>query len=146
MYSRRIGRRKRGRIPKSIWIRALYSFVVVAGIVLLGTVEMHLLEGWSYLDSLYFTSFLATGQGPPGNLIPTSDVSKLFVSVLAFVSVGSVITSLLFLFGPFLGEVFRAGEERIEEFEKEVEGKKGNGGTAGGRSKEEPERPQQAES
>lgn len=119
--AKRAGRRRRGRVPKSIWVRAVYSFVVVASIVLIGTEGMHLLEGWSYLDSLYFTSFLATGQGPPGNLIPSSDASKLFVSVLAFISVGSVITSLLFLFGPFLGEVFRAGEERFEEHEKAVE-------------------------
>ena len=36
------------------------------------------------------------------------------------VSVGTVITALLFLFGPFLESVLRAGEERIEETSREV--------------------------
>jgi hypothetical protein len=97
---------------------------------LVGTLAMHAIEGWSYLDSFYFTSFIATGQGPPGNLVLSDPTGKVFSSVLAFVSVGTVITALLFLFGPFLGAVFREGEERIEEVgkevEKELEKEKGN--------------------
>jgi uncharacterized oligopeptide transporter (OPT) family protein len=82
---------------------------------------MHAIEGWSYLDSFYFTSFIATGQGPPGNLQPASDLGKVFSSVLAFISVGTVITALLFLFGPFLGRILRVGEEKLEEAERKVE-------------------------
>ena len=89
--------------------------------VIIGTLSMHAIEGWSYLDSFYFTSFIATGQGPPGNLQPASALGKAFSSVLAFVSVGTVITALLFLFGPFLGRVLKAGEDKLEEVEKEVE-------------------------
>ena len=89
--------------------------------VIIGTLAMHAIEGWSYLDSFYFTSFIATGQGPPGNLQPASALGKAFSSVLAFVSVGTVITALLFLFGPFLGRVLKAGEEKLEEVEKVVE-------------------------
>ena len=85
---------------------------------------MHAIEGWSYLDSFYFTSFVATGQGPPANLDPQSAVGKIFASFLAFLSVGTVISALLFLFGPFFGRVFRLGVERIEEVEKEHERKK----------------------
>jgi len=90
-------------------------------VVIIGTLAMHAIEGWSYLDSFYFTSFIATGQGPPGNLQPASALGKAFSSVLAFVSVGTVITALLFLFGPFLGSVLKAGEDKLEEVEKEVE-------------------------
>jgi voltage-gated potassium channel len=109
-------------IPKSFWVRAVYSFLLIAAVVLIGTVAMHAIEGWSYLDAFYFTSFIATGQGPPGNLLPASSFGKVFSSVLAFVSVGTVITALLFLFGPFLGRVLKAGEEKLEEAEREVEG------------------------
>ena len=117
------GRRSRRRmIPKSFWVRAVYSFLLIAAVVLIGTIAMHAIEGWSYLDSFYFTSFIATGQGPPGNLLPASSFGKVFSSILAFVSVGTVITALLFLFGPFLGRVLKAGEEKLEEVEKEVEG------------------------
>ena len=108
------------RIPSSIWKRAAYAMALIVAVVIIGTVAMHAIEGWSYLDSFYFTSFIATGQGPPGNLQPDSPLGKIFSSVLAFVSVGTVITALLFLFGPFLGRVFREGEERLEEVGREV--------------------------
>jgi uncharacterized oligopeptide transporter (OPT) family protein len=119
-----VGRKRNRRrgIPKSFWVRAAYSLVLIAAVVLIGTVAMHFIEGWSYLDSFYFTSFIATGQGPPSDLQPASSLGKVFSSVLAFVSVGTVITALLFLFGPFLGRVLKAGEEKIEEVGREIEG------------------------
>ncbi len=110
-------------IPRSFWVRAAYSFVLIAAVLAVGTVAMHAIEGWSYLDSFYFTSFIATGQGPPASLNPASDLGKVFTSILAFISVGTVITALLFLFGPVLGQVLRAGEEKLEKLEKEVERK-----------------------
>jgi voltage-gated potassium channel len=108
------------RIPASIWRRAVYALSLIAAVVIIGTVAMHAIEGWSYLDSFYFTSFIATGQGPPSNLQPDNPLGKVFSSVLAFVSVGTVITALLFLFGPFLGRVLREGEEKLEEIGREV--------------------------
>jgi uncharacterized oligopeptide transporter (OPT) family protein len=111
--------RRRRRVPHSFFERAVYSFLLIAAVVLLGTVSMHLIEGWSYLDSFYFTSMIATGQGPPANLDPQSASGKVFSAVLAFVSVGTVVSALLFLFGPFFGRVLRLSVERIEEAEKE---------------------------
>ncbi|MDG7006779.1 MAG: two pore domain potassium channel family protein [Nitrososphaerota archaeon] len=114
-------RKARRRIPESFWVRAVFAVALIAAVELIGTVAMHAIEGWSYLDSFYFTSFIATGQGPPANLQPGSPLGKVFSSLLAFVSVGTVVTALLFLFGPFLGRVLRAGEEKLEEIGKEVE-------------------------
>ncbi len=119
--SKRTERRRR-RVPRSFWERALYSFGVIAAMVVIGSVAMHVIQGWSYLGSFYFTSFIATGQGPPANLYPTSAIGKIFASILAFVSVGTVVTALLFLFGPFLGTVLRLSEEKMEELEKGAEG------------------------
>ncbi|MDG6990569.1 MAG: hypothetical protein JRM99_04020 [Nitrososphaerota archaeon] len=116
---------RRRSIPRSFWKRAVYSFLLIVAIELAGTVAMHLIEGWSYLDSFYFTSFIATGQGPPANLVINDAAGKIFASVLAFISVGTVITALLFLFGPFLGRVIRAGEEKVEQIEEEFERGKG---------------------
>jgi len=114
----------RGRhVPHSFLVRALYSFTLIAVVVLAGTIAMHIIEGWSYLDSFYFTSFIATGQGPPANLDPQTSVGKVFSSVLAFISVGTVVTALLFLFGPFLGRVLRVGVEKVEEAGREMKGK-----------------------
>jgi uncharacterized oligopeptide transporter (OPT) family protein len=115
--------RRKARVPRSFWTRAAYSVALISAVLALGTVSMHLLEGWGYLDAFYFTSFIATGQGPPPNLAPTTDPGKLFASILAFLSVGTVVTALLFLFGPFLGRVLRASEEKIEALEKEAEPK-----------------------
>ena len=119
--ARKPERKARHRIPESFWVRAAYSVALIAAVELIGTVAMHAIEGWSYLDSFYFTSFIATGQGPPGNLQPDSPLGKVCSSLLAFVSVGTVVTALLFLFGPFLGRVLRAGEEKLEEIGKDVE-------------------------
>ncbi len=121
MADRGARRNAKRRIPESFWVRAAYSLALIAAVVILGTLAMHAIEGWSYLDSFYFTSFIATGQGPPSELQPASPLGKVFASVLAFVSVGTVITALLFLFGPFLGRVLKAGEERLEEIGREVE-------------------------
>lgn len=82
-------------------------------VVAIGTLGMHSIEGLSYLDSFYFTAMIATGQGP--NFTPTSEVGKIFAALLAFVSVGTVITALLFLFGPFFGSVLKLELEKIEE-------------------------------
>jgi voltage-gated potassium channel len=124
------------RMPSSFWRRAAYALALIVAVVLVGTVAMHAIEGWSYLDSFYFTSFIATGQGPPSNLQPDSPLGKVFSSVLAFVSVGTVITALLFLFGPFLGRLLREGEERLEigREVKELEkpGREPTGGKSGG--------------
>lgn len=110
-------------MPRSFWERALYSFILIVAMLVIGTAAMHAIEGWSFLDSFYFTSFIATGQGPPPNISPDSDLGKVVASLLAFVSVGTVITALLFLFGPFLGTVLKEGEEKIEEIEKDIVGK-----------------------
>lgn len=117
-------RPRRHRIPHSFFRRAIYSFFLIAAVVLIGTLAMSMIEGWSYLDSFFFTSFIATGQGPPADLNPQTWLGKIVSSVLAFISVGTVITALLFLFGPFLAEVLRVGVEKIEEVEREIEGKR----------------------
>ena len=74
---------------------------------------MHYLEGLSYLDAFYFMSMIATAQGPTVLLKTTA--GKIFASLMAFVSVGVVVTAVGFLFGPFLGKLLRIGVEHLEE-------------------------------
>ncbi len=104
---------RRRRIPRSFFTRAIYSVLLIALVVTIGTFGMHAIEGLPYLDSFYFTSMIATGQGP--TFTPVTDGGKIFASLLAFFAVGTVITALLFLFGPFFGSVMKLGLERIEE-------------------------------
>ncbi len=78
-----------------------------------GTVGMHVLEKMSCLDAFYFMSMIATAQGPPA--APATPAGKLFASFMAFISVGTVVASLGFLFGPFFGRLWKVGVERLEE-------------------------------
>jgi len=95
--------------------------LLVSAVLLIGTIGMHLLEGYSYLDAFYFMSMIATSQGP--NITPVTAAGKLFASVMAFMSVGFVVAALGFLFGPFFGLLWRIGHERLEEEIKEIKRK-----------------------
>lgn len=56
---------------------------------------------------------LATAQGPPA--APATFAGKIFASVMAFISVGSIVAALGFLFGPFFGVILRMETERAEK-------------------------------
>src|SRR5437870_1371272 len=95
--------------------RALYSVILIVVVLAVGTLGMHLLEGWAYIDSFYFTSMLVTAEGPPN--APATDIGKIFASFMAFVGVGSVVMDLVFILGPALANIWRKG---IWEVEKEI--------------------------
>ena len=99
-----------------VYRRALYSFMIVASVVSIGTLGIHYLEGYSYVESFFFISMLATGEGPP--VLPATSAGKIFSSLMAFISIGTVVFALSFILGPFLGRLFRAGWEKLEEEER----------------------------
>lgn len=72
-----------------------YHRLEVAAIALLatGTVVYHVLEDWSWVDSLYFSTVALTTVGF-GDLTPTSDVTKLFTVVYILAGVSILITYL----------------------------------------------------
>ena len=78
-----------------------------------GVIGVHILEHLSWIDAFYFMSMIATAQGP--TITPITVAGKIFASFMAFVSVGTVVASLGFLFGPFFGKLWRVGVEHIEE-------------------------------
>jgi len=79
---------------------------------IIGTVGFHLIEGQNWINSVYFESMLATGQGPPFPL--TTDTGRIFASIMAFVSVGSSLSAVLFVLGPLLGRFWRRFVEQVE--------------------------------
>ena len=101
----------------SLGKRASYSLILIASVLLLGTAGFHRLEKLSYLDAFYLTSMLATAQGP--SQAPITVAGKFFASFMAFLSVGIVVAAIGFLFGPFLGELWKIGHERHDEQLKE---------------------------
>jgi len=101
--------------------RTLVSIIILAVVMLVGTEGMVLLEGWSYVDAFYFMSLIATTQGPTRN--PLTDGGKIFASAMAFISVGAVISSIAFVFGPLFGTLFKEGIDYLEKEEKKVKDK-----------------------
>ena len=95
--------------------RGFYSLMLVVGILVFGTFGIRHFENFSFTDSFFFTSMVATGQGPVGVLTPRTDAGKLFTSLLAFISVGTLLAALAFLFGPFLGKLWHIGRMKVEE-------------------------------
>ena len=99
--------------------RLLWAILGIGVILVIGTVGFHLIAGLSPVDSFYFESMLATGQGPP--FVLTTNGSKIFASIMAFVSVGSVVSTLLFAVGPIVRRFWREEVERIEEGARTIE-------------------------
>ena len=106
--------------------RVFYALSSIAAVMVVGTVGFHLIEGMTWVNSFYFESMLATGQGPPIPL--ATDAGKLFASVMAFVSVGSVITALLVTLAPLVSQLWREGlmsvENDAKKLERDIKGKK----------------------
>ena len=107
-----MARRHRFHSP---WKRALYSLLLVVGVMTVGTIGLRAIEGMPYLDAFYFMSMIATAQGPIAT--PATPLGKLFVAFMAFVSVGTVVAALGFLFGPSFGQLWHIGVKWLEEKE-----------------------------
>ena len=65
--------------------RATLSLAAI--LLLTGTVFYHRTEGWSWIDSLYFSTTTMSTVGF-GDLTPQTDIGKLFTVVYIFVGVG----------------------------------------------------------
>ncbi len=107
------------RRPRRYWHRVGASVGAIGLVLAIGTFGLHALASVSYLNAFYFESMLATGQGPPFPL--TTGASKLFASAMAFVSVGSVVTGLVFVLGPLAGRLWREGIQKAEEEARRLE-------------------------
>ncbi len=88
------------------------SLGALAGVLAVGTVVYHLLEGWSWLNSFYFAVCTLTTVGY-GDLVPTSDASRLFTALYVLAGVSIALATLSLLGSRYLrrGEqlLFRAG-------------------------------------
>ena len=95
--------------------RGIYCLAGISGVLLIGTLGIHWIEGFSWIDSFYFTSMIATSQGPPASIFPITSAGKIFTCFLAFISVGSMVTAFGFLFGPFFGRFWHFGIVKLED-------------------------------
>ena len=102
----------RRRLTHTALRRLFWAIFGIGVILVIGTVGFELIAGLSLVNAFYFESMLATGQGPP--FVLTSNGSKIFASIMAFVSVGSVVSTLLFAVGPVVRRFWREEVVHIE--------------------------------
>jgi voltage-gated potassium channel len=84
-----------------IFIKTVISFlkddkyrdllITSALILALGTVVYHILEGWTWVDALYFSVITLTTIGY-GDFSPTTDGGKLFTIFYIFIGLGMILT------------------------------------------------------
>lgn len=79
------------------WTRAQVVFIIPLtlffGMIFLGAYAYTLLEGWDYLDAVYFTVSTATTLGF-GDFVPVTPLGKIFTIVFAIL----IITLALYFF------------------------------------------------
>jgi len=63
------------------------------GMITLGTVAYHYLEGWNWISSFYFSVATLTTVGY-GDLYPTSDFSRLFTAAYVLIGVAIALTTM----------------------------------------------------
>jgi len=65
-------------------------FFLVTAILLIGTIFYHQVEGWRYLDSLYFSSISLTTVGY-GDFAPKTDAVKISTIIYIFLGIGVIV-------------------------------------------------------
>lgn len=88
----------------------------LAGVICLGTVGYHYLEGWDYFDSLYFTATTITTVGY-GDFYPTSQASKIFTLFVMFFGIGLG----FYVLSTFAASFLKGRDRRLRHIEEMME-------------------------
>ncbi|MBI5133432.1 MAG: two pore domain potassium channel family protein [Thaumarchaeota archaeon] len=83
----------------------------------IGIFAYHNLEGWNYIDSIYFATATLTTVGF-GDLHPTSDISKIFTVVYMWVGVGLGFFIITLLAGYYRDVISKKAENILKKGEK----------------------------
>lgn len=82
-----------------------------ASLLLVGTFVFHWVEGWSYLDSFYFSAISATTVGY-GDFSPKTPAGKLLAVFYIFCGIG-LLVALLSRFAEAIIQAERENQERL---------------------------------
>lgn len=89
-----------------IKIATLVASIII--LLLVGTALFHNLEGWSWVDSFYFTGVTLTTVGF-GDITPTLPLTKVLTVFFAFIGISIVLFSMTILAKIYL----ELGQEKI---------------------------------
>ena len=73
------------------WKRENVLLSLAISVILTGTFVYHFIEGWNYLDSLYFTVITLTTVGY-GDLSPQTPAGKIFTMFFIFTGLGIILS------------------------------------------------------
>lgn len=73
-------------MDREIKIRFFTAFFVTFVLIVLGTVFFNMIEGWSYINSFYYTVASLTTMGVV--MIPTTETGLLLTSIFSLLGVG----------------------------------------------------------
>ncbi len=96
----------------------LTAFTTLLLLLLIGTVAYRNLEGWSWVDSFYFTGTTLATIGY-GDLNPTHDLSKIFTVIFAF---GGIAT-FFYVLGAMATEAYRRETTILGRLKRRVFGR-----------------------
>ena len=97
------------------------AHIAIAMVVLwigIGTVAYQRLENWTLIQSLYFSVSTLSTVGY-GDLVPTTDISRLFTSFYILFGVAVVLTALGRMGGAYLRRMKRKSNVEIKELVEE---------------------------
>jgi voltage-gated potassium channel len=89
---------------------ALYAFIIIVAI---GVIGYMVIEGWSFLDSLYMTITTITTVGFK-EVYPLSEGGRIFTICLIIVGVGGALYILTTIMGHFIEAQFDLGRRRMK--------------------------------
>ena len=95
---------------KKLRIEIFVALTSLLGWIGIGTVLFHRLESWNWIQSFYFSVVTITTVGY-GDLVPTSDASRLFTAIYILIGVSIGVAAL----GIIGAEVIKNRERRYLE-------------------------------
>ena len=95
---------------------------VLLSLTIGGTFFYSYIEGWSIVDSVYFC-FMTMSTIGYGDLVPTSDISKLFTIVFSILSIG-VFVALMSKLVLVMVARKRASKEHLKNLSNKIHQKK----------------------